>query len=513
MAELVPVRSVLASCSDKTGLADLCSALAAKGAKIIASSSTAAHLRDAGLTVVDVAEVTGAPEMLDGRVKTLHPNIHGAILANRDLPDHMTQLSDRGIEPIDLVICNLYPFREAVARGASDPETIEEIDIGGPTLVRAAAKNHGGVATLTDPARYGDVLEEVQRTGGTSLALRRSLAADAFRLIATYDIAIASWFDRDEDLPREMSVSLERAGAPLRYGENPHQRGALYVSRDAHAGTLARARIIQGKELSFNNWYDLDAALAAVMEFADPACVIVKHAIPCGVAVAEDISGAYERALDADRLSAFGGVVAFNGIMTADAARASLDIHTECIVALGYEPEALELLATKKGRRVLELNGIPTAERSMRKISGGFLVQDADAGDDPREEMTVATKVAPTDEQWRDLLFGWKVVKHVRSNAIVLARDGVTVGVGAGQVSRVDAADIAARKAGDRAKGSVMASDAFFPFRDGLDAGAAAGALAVIQPGGGSREAEVIAAADEHQIAMVFTGRRHFRHG
>jgi phosphoribosylaminoimidazolecarboxamide formyltransferase/IMP cyclohydrolase len=511
--ELVPIKTVLVSVSDRTGLPEFCRALVKQGARIIATDSTAKHLNDNGIETTAVSDITGFPEMLDGRVKTLHPKVHAGILANRDDPNHVEQLESAGIDPIDLVVCNLYPFREAVASGKTWPEVIEQIDIGGPTLVRAAAKNHTGVGIVVNPARYGEVVAEVGLKGGLTSETRRSLAAEAFGLIAAYDAAIAAWMHREKEFPPRITIALEREGELLRYGENPHQRGALYIEQDATENTLARAKQLQGKELSFNNWYDLDAALAAATDFDEPACAIIKHAVPCGLAIGESISTAYERALDSDRVSAFGGVVALNRSLTVTVAKTMVDIFTECVVAPGYEDAALEILGAKKNLRLLLLEGVPAPGLSFRAISGGFLVQDADTSTESRNDMKVVTKAQPTEEQWRDLLFAWRVCKHVRSNAIVLARDGATVGIGAGQVSRVDSADIAARKAGDRAKGSVMASDAFFPFRDGLDAGAAAGAVAVIQPGGSVRDEEVIAAADEHGIAMVVTGTRHFRHG
>lgn len=512
MADLIPVRTALLSVSDTTGLADLARGLASAGARLIATTSTARHLGDAGVETVPLADVTGFPEMLGGRVKTLHPSIHAGILANRDDPAHMEEIARAGIAPIDLVVCNLYPFREAVASGKPWPDVIEQIDIGGPTLVRAAAKNHTGVGVVVNPDRYEAVLAEIRTEGGLTAGMRRALASEAFGMIAAYDAAIAAWMTREDPFPEHIAIALERV-AVTRYGENPHQRGALYVSPDAPADALARAERLRGEELSFNNWYDLDAALAVVGEFDDPACAIVKHAIPCGVAVGRDVTAAYERALEADRLSAFGGVVALNRPMTEAAARFMAEIRTDCLIAPGYEDAALSLLAAKKNLRILRVPELPAPERSFRRISGGFLVQEPDASRDTRDAMQVVTKAQPTPEQWRDMLFAWRVCRHVRSNAIVLARDQVTVGIGAGQVSRVDAADIAARKAADRAKGSVAASDAFFPFRDGLDAVAVAGAVAVIQPGGSVRDREAIAAADEHGIAMVLTGVRHFRHG
>ena len=513
MPDLVPVKNVLVSVSDRTGLAEFCAELVKAGARIVATDSTARFLGEHAIPTTSVADVTGFPEMLDGRVKTLHPKIHGGILANRDEPKHLEQLASAGIDAIDLVVCNLYPFREAVASGKSWPEIIEQIDIGGPTLVRAAAKNHTGVGIAVNPLRYDEIAREISEKGGLTAETRRSLAAEAFGVIAAYDAAIASWMHREKDFPPRIAISLERAGDLLRYGENPHQRGALYVEQDAGANTLARAQQLQGKELSFNNWYDLDAAMAAAYDFDEPAVAIVKHAVPCGLAIGDTIHTAYERALDTDRVAAFGGVVALNRQLTETVAKTMVDIFTECVVAPGYEDAALEILGKKKNLRLLVLEGAPQPGMSFRAISGGFLVQDADVSHETRDQMKVVTKAKPTEDQWRDLLFAWRVCKHVRSNAIVLARDGATVGIGAGQVSRVDAADIAARKAGDRAKGSVMASDAFFPFRDGLDAGAVSGAVAVIQPGGSVRDDEVIAAADEHGIAMVVTGTRHFRHG
>ncbi|MCA1830612.1 MAG: bifunctional phosphoribosylaminoimidazolecarboxamide formyltransferase/IMP cyclohydrolase, partial [Actinobacteria bacterium] len=374
-----------------------------------------------------------------------------------------------------------------------------------------AAKNHTGVGIVVDPSRYDGVAGEVERDGGLSSDTRRALATEAFAMIAAYDAAIATWMARDDAFPPSLSIALERSGELLRYGENPHQRGALYVGQGSTG--LARAEQIQGKELSFNNYLDLDAAMWAAFEFDEPSCAIIKHAIPCGLAIGSDVAVAYERALECDRVSAFGGVVAFNKVVTEGAARAMAEIFTECIVAPGYDEGALGVFASKKNLRLLALDGAPTPDRSFRRISGGFLVQDPDLVDEPRASMTVVSKLRPTDEQWTDLMFAWRVCKHVRSNAIVLARDGATVGIGGGQVSRVDAAEIAARKAGDRAKGAVMASDAFFPFRDGFDVGAAAGVGAVIEPGGSVRDDEVIAAADEHGVALVFTGIRHFRHG
>jgi len=512
MPDLVPVRRALVSVSDRTGLAEFCRGLVDAGVTLVATDSTGRHLSENGVPSTPVAEVTGFPEMLDGRVKTLHPRVHAGILANRDDPEHMRQLVEAGIDPVDLVVVNLYPFREAAAKDLPWPEVIEQIDIGGPTLLRAAAKNLAGVGVIVDPARYTAVLAEVKESGGLSASTRGRLAADAFAHTAAYDAAISAWMGRHETFPERISLAFERV-MELRYGENPHQAGALYAAEDAGPGSLSRGRQLQGKELSFNNLLDLDAAWMAANDFDDPTCVIVKHAIPCGVAVAATDALAYERALESDRVSAFGGVVAFNREVSVAAATSMAEIFTECIAAPGFSAGALELFRAKKNLRLLQIDGRPAPRYTGRWVSGGLLLQTADAPDEERAAWRVVTKAQPTEEQWGDLEFAWRACKHVRSNAIVFAAGGATVGIGGGQTSRVDAVEIAARKAGDRAKGAVMASDAFFPFRDGLDAGAAAGIAAVIQPGGSVRDDEVIAAADEHGIAMAFTGTRHFRHG
>ena len=512
MPELVQVKRALVSVSDRTGLAEFCRGLADAGVTIIATDSTGRFLAERGVTTTPVAELTGFPEMLDGRVKTLHPRIHAGILANRDDPEHMRQLAEAGIEPIDLVVVNLYPFREAVIEDKPWPEIVEQIDIGGPTLVRASAKNLSGVGIVVDPARYDEVLKEIRELGGLSASTRGRLAAEAFAHTAAYDAAISTWFARELTFPDRISLAFERV-AELRYGENPHQAGALYAAENAGPGSLARGKQLQGKELSFNNLLDLDSAWLAANDFPEPACVIVKHAIPCGVAVADTDAAAYERALDSDRVSAFGGVVAFNREVTEAAARAMAEVFTECVAAPGFSPGALNVFGEKKNLRLVQIDGVPAPVYHGRWITGGLLLQTADALSETRDSWKAVGKVQPTEEQWRDLAFAWRACKHVRSNAIVFAAGGATVGIGGGQTSRVDAVEIAAKKAGDRAKGAVMASDAFFPFRDGLDAGAAAGIAAVIQPGGSVRDDEVIAAADEHGIAMVFTGTRHFRHG
>jgi phosphoribosylaminoimidazolecarboxamide formyltransferase/IMP cyclohydrolase len=511
--DLVAVRTALVSVSDRTGLAEFCGGLAEAGVRIIATDSTGRFLAENGVTTTPVAEVTGFPEMLDGRVKTLHPRIHAGILADRDRPDHMKQLQDAGIDPMDLVVVNLYPFHEAVTKSLPWPEIIEQIDIGGPTLVRASAKNHTGVGIVTSADRYATVLEEIRSTGGLSTATRRSLAAEAFALTAAYDAAIAGWMARSEDPLAELEVLALEKVRSLRYGENPHQRGALYAALNETRGTIARAPLLQGKELSYNNILDLDAAWQTANDFAAPAVAIIKHAIPCGIGTAASLADAYTGAYESDTVSAFGGVVAVNRGLDVETARRITAIFTECVAAPSVTTEAREVLAAKQNLRVIEVGEWRKPRVTMRFVSGGMLIQEPDEYPDDRTEMRVVTKAHPTEEQWRDLLFAWRAVKHVRSNAIVFAAGGATVGIGGGQTSRVDAVDIAAKKAGERARGAVMGSDAFFPFRDSLDSAATAGIAAVIQPGGSKRDDDSIAAADEHGMAMVLTGVRHFRHG
>jgi phosphoribosylaminoimidazolecarboxamide formyltransferase/IMP cyclohydrolase len=487
--------------------------LADGGVRLVSTGSTAESLRGAGLKVTAVADVTGFPEMLDGRVKTLHPAVHAGILADRSKPDHLRQLEAHGFEPFDLVVVNLYPFERTVASGASDAEAIEQIDIGGPTLVRAAAKNVASVAVVVRPQRYDDVLEELRSAGGISDRLRGVLAAEAFEHVATYDAAIARWFrprSDEGDTPAALTLGLERI-EELRYGENPHQPAALY-RQVLSPGPLGGAEVLQGKEMSFNNWLDAEAARALAAAFEPPCAVIVKHHNPCGTALGDTLAEAYGKAFASDEVSAFGGVVAFNGEVDEAAARRLGGVFTEVVVAPGYADGALAALAEKKNLRVVRAPPPAGPELEIRPIDGGALVQLADAVVETRGDMKVASSREPADEEWRDLVFAWTVAARVKSNAIVLASGGATVGVGAGQMSRVDAVDIASRKAGDRGRGSVLASDAFFPFRDGVDHAAEAGVTAVIQPGGSVRDAEVVAAADEHGMAMVVTGKRHFRH-
>lgn len=513
---ITAVRTALISCFDKTGVPELAATLAARGVRIISTGSTAATIREAGVDVVEVADLTGFPECLGGRVKTLHPRVHAGILADRDDADHVAQLDELGVDPIDLVVVNLYPFERTVASGAADAEVVEMIDVGGPTMLRAAAKNHGSVGVVVDPADHARVLADLEAHGGLSTPLRRDLAATAFRHTAAYDAAIATWFaQRDEAAatpPAFLGLPLERVAA-LRYGENPHQPAGLYRLPGARRG-VAGARQLGGKELSFNNLLDTHAAWSLVTEFDAPAVVIIKHTNPSGVAVAGTLLEAYERALAGDPVSAFGGIVALNRPVDGDVARAITGIFTEVVVAPGYDADARDVLAGRTNLRVLEHGDAarPGPEWQVRSIDGGVLVQTTDAEVEPWDGWrTVSAR--PLDATLEaDLRLAWLVGKHASSNAIVAAKDQQVVGVGAGQMSRVDSVRLAVERAGGRQQGAVAASDAFFPFRDAVDALAAAGIVAIVQPGGSVRDEEVIAAADEHDIAMVLTGRRHFRH-
>jgi phosphoribosylaminoimidazolecarboxamide formyltransferase / IMP cyclohydrolase len=521
-----PLRRALVSVSDKAGLVPFASALVARGVALVSTGGSARALAEAGLPVTEVAAVTGFPEMLDGRVKTLHPAIHGGLLARRDRPDHLAALAGRGIEPIDLLVCNLYPFAATMAAGAGPEECLENIDIGGVALIRAAAKNHEFVAVVTDPADYDVVLAEMEmHDGGTGTRLRRRLARKAFALTAAYDAAIAGWMAREDGngFP-ETIVLAGRLAEVTRYGENPHQAGAFYRV-DAVRPGVATARQAQGKELSYNNYADTDAAFEAVAEFDRPAVVIVKHANPCGVALATTLCEAWERALACDPVSAFGGIVAVNRPLDAATAEAIARIFVEVVIAPAIEPDAAALLAPRSQLRVLVAGGLPDPRapgKTIRSVAGGLLVQERDNLSVTRQALTVATRRAPSEAEIADLLFADTVAKHVKSNAIVFAKSGATVGIGAGQPSRVDSVKIAAAKAAEFAaasglaepptRGSVLASDAFFPFADGLEAAIAAGITAAIQPGGSRRDADVVAAADKAGIAMVFSGLRHFRH-
>ena len=520
MTDILPIRRALISVSDKEGVVALAQALVAHGAELLSTGGSAQALRQAGVPVKEVSEHTGFPEILDGRVKTLAPQVHGGLLGRRDLPEHLAQMEQHGIAPIDLVCVNLYPFEATVASGAADADCVENIDIGGPAMIRSGAKNHASVCVLTEPAQYAEVMAALE-AGGTTLELRRRLAGEAYARTAAYDAAIAAWFAGGGFAPRmTVSGALRQT---LRYGENPHQAAAFYVNGTRRG--IATARQVQGKELSFNNLNDTDAAFECVAEFDAPAVVIVKHANPCGVAVAADLPTAWERALQCDPQSAFGGIVALNRVLDAATAERIAAIFTEVIIAPDADAAALAVLARKKNLRLLLTGGIPDPAApglSFRSVAGGFLVQSRDAGRVIEADLKVVTQRAPSRAELRDLIFAFRVCKHVKSNAIVYAKDGATTGIGAGQMSRVDSARIAGWKGAEAARaagqgrplteGSVVASDAFFPFADGLEAAIAAGATAVIQPGGSMRDAEVIAAADKAGVAMVMTGMRHFRH-
>ena len=518
MTEAVPVRRALVAVANKAGVVELGRALAGLGVEVVSTGNTARVLQEAGVAVTPVSEVTGFPEMLGGRVKTLHPRIHAGILADKRNRAHLGELESQDIQPFDLVVVNLYPFREAVSRGASFDQTIEEIDIGGPALVRAAAKNFESVGVMTDAADYPRVIEEIGSQGGLSRPTRLELARRAFAHTAAYDGAIAGWLarvasppsDGEEALPERLTLVLERR-SELRYGENPHQRGALYVS-EGSAPPLGGAEVLQGKEMSFNNWLDAEAARAIASMFDEPAAVIVKHHNPCGVALANTSAAAYERALEGDPISAFGGIVAFNSEADEDAARAMAGVFTEVVIAPGFTAAALAAYAKKANLRVVRAPLAVPGGLDIRFVDGGALVQDMDVIVESRSDMKVVTRIEPTESQWNDLLFAWTVAAKVKSNAIVLATDRATVGIGAGQMNRLTSVEIAARQAGQRAQGTSLASDAFFPFRDGVDRAAQAGVAAIIQPGGSIRDDEIIGAAEAHGIAMVLTGRRHFRH-
>jgi phosphoribosylaminoimidazolecarboxamide formyltransferase/IMP cyclohydrolase len=519
------IRQALISLSDKRGALEFAQGLAAQGVRLLSTGGTAKLLRDAGLAVTEIGDYTGFPEMLDGRVKTLHPKVHGGILARRDLPEHLATIEQHGIPMIDLVCVNLYPFRETVAKpNVTLEDAIENIDIGGPAMVRSSAKNYAGVAIVTDPEDYAALLTEMQANDGAlTLATRFGLAKKAFTHTARYDAAIANWLtsldeeNKPQQFPAKLQLAFDRVET-LRYGENPHQQAAFYRDPTPTEGSIANYTQLQGKELSYNNIADSDAAWECVKTFAAPACVIVKHANPCGVAVDANLLTAYEKAFKTDSTSAFGGIIAFNGTVDTDivAAMNERKHFVEVLIAPAFTPAAKEMLASKQNLRVLEL---PLANVyhafELKRVGGGLLVQTPDQFNVQASDLKVVTKIAPTATQIEDLLFAYRVAKFVKSNAIVFCGNGMTLGVGAGQMSRVDSTRIAvikAQNAGLALAGSCVASDAFFPFRDGIDVLAEAGAKAVIQPGGSMRDEEVIAAADEHGIAMVVTGARHFRH-
>jgi phosphoribosylaminoimidazolecarboxamide formyltransferase/IMP cyclohydrolase len=521
----VKVRRALVSVSDKTGIVDFVGGMLRLGIEVVSTGGTATALREAGLEVRDVAELTGSPEILDGRVKTLHPRLHAGLLAVRDDPDHLAALEAEGIQPIDLVCVNLYPFERTVAgQDVSEAEAVENIDIGGPTMIRAGAKNHRYVAVVVKPESYDAVLAELEESDGhVSAETRHWLANEAFAITARYDGAISRWFGmRYEAFPGHWVMAHEKF-LDLSYGENPHQNAALYVEVGTRSHVLSRVAKLHGRALSFNNVLDLDAARRLLDEFEQPACVIVKHSNPCGVAIADDPGEAYAKALACDPLSAFGGVIAFNRPVDRALAERLHEHFVEVLIAPSYEPEGLEVLKQKEAVRILETGerrSYEPREKDVKRVRGGLLVQDPDRIEERREATKVATETSPDEGQWEDLWFAWKVCRHVRSNAIVIAKEGATLGIGAGQMSRVDSVRIAIDKArearGDDAAGllagSVVASDAFFPFPDGPQLAIDAGTTALIQPGGSVRDSEVIATCDAAGAAMVFTGRRHFRH-
>lgn len=510
--QLQPIRRALISVSDKTGIVDFAHALSGFDVEIISTGGTAQTLRDAGLNVRDISDVTGFPEMMDGRVKTLHPRVHGGLLAIRDNPVHVAAMQQHGIEPIDMVVVNLYPFAETIKReGVTREEAIEQIDIGGPAMIRSAAKNSHDVAVVVSSNQYAEIVDELNAHGGAlSLNTRHRLAQAAFEQTAQYDLMVSSYLAGSTGpLPDRLTRTMKKI-ADLRYGENPHQQAALYQT----SGTgIANAEVLSGKEMSFNNYVDAEAAWQLVCDFEQTACAIIKHTNPSGVGIGDTPAEAYRKALATDPVSAFGGIVAFNRRVDATAAQEVTKIFTEVVIAPEYEPEALEILRGKKKLRVIRMNSTEQSRKfEVKEIGGGMLVQTPDDHKLSSNELNVVTARRPAEEEIRALLFAWTVCKHTKSNAIVYARAGQTVGVGAGQMSRVDSVKIGAMRAQLPVAGSVLASDAFFPFRDGIDEAARHGITAVIQPGGSLRDDEVIAAANEHGLAMVFTGVRHFRH-
>ena len=522
MEQSVNIRRALISVSDKTGVVEFAQSLLKHGVEILSTGGTASLLQENKIEVTEVSDYTGFPEMMAGRVKTLHPKIHGGLLGRRGIDDEIMQ--EHQIDPIDLLVVNLYPFEETVAKPECDLATaVENIDIGGPAMLRSAAKNHRSVAVVVDNADFDSIIEELDKANSISFETRYRLATKAFAHTAAYDAAISNYLGdygnaaNDRGLPTTLTMQFHKAQS-MRYGENPHQRAAFYIEKNVREPCIASARQIQGKELSYNNVADSDAALECVKQFSQPACVIVKHANPCGVAVAANLLEAYERAYQTDPTSAFGGIIAFNQILEANVAQAIIDRQfVEVIIAPDVTPEATRVIAQKKNIRLLQTGSWISQEHRLdfKRVNGGLLVQDKDMGVVAYSDLKVVTKRAPNAQEIRDLLFAWKVVKFIKSNAILYARDEQTIGVGAGQMSRVYSAKIAGIKAADEGlevAGSVMASDAFFPFRDGIDAAHEAGITAVIEPGGSMRDEEVIAAADEHGMAMVFTGMRHFRH-
>ncbi|MCX7760325.1 MAG: bifunctional phosphoribosylaminoimidazolecarboxamide formyltransferase/IMP cyclohydrolase [Hydrogenothermaceae bacterium] len=513
------MKRALISVSDKTGILEFAKSLRELGYEIVSSSGTAKYLRENGIEVIEVSQITGFPEILDGRVKTLHPKIHGGLLALRDNPEHLKQLQENDIKPIDIVAINLYPFEKTVKKGADIDEIVENIDIGGPAMVRASAKNYRFVAIITDPSDYNKVIQELKENGEVSLSTKKYLSVKAFRHTAFYDgmvsNVLAEKFEITEDFPTELSIPL-RKHTTLRYGENPHQKGSLYINPLEDIGfSVSNWQILQGKEMSFNNYLDTDSALNLVKEFEEPACVIVKHNNPCGVATADNVKNAYEKALKTDPKSAFGGIVAVNREVDTELANKLTEIFLEVVAAPSFTAQALNILSSKKNLRVVKVDNFDkeVIGKDLRRVSGGMLIQDRDR--QLFNELKVVTKTKPTEKQLEDMVFAYKVVKHLKSNAVVIVKDKMTLGIGPGQTSRVDSLETAVKKAkefGFDLEGSVIASEAFFPFRDSIDFASKYGIKAVIQPGGSIRDQEVIDACDEYGIAMVFTGMRHFKH-
>jgi phosphoribosylaminoimidazolecarboxamide formyltransferase / IMP cyclohydrolase len=521
--QVVAIRTALISVSDKQGLADFARGLVAKGVRLLSTGGTRKYLQEQGLEAEELSTYTGFPEMLDGRVKTLHPKVFGGLLARRDIPDHMDAIAAHQIAPIDMVVVNLYPFRETIARpGTTREEAVEQIDIGGPSLIRAAAKNHPHVTVVTRPDQYSSLIQAIESDGGTTLSTRKRLAADAFEHTATYDRAIADYLQAsswESDFPPSITLSFHRRDV-LRYGENPHQKGAVYARDGQQAANLIAAKQLSGKELSYNNLLDLDAALSIVRSFSKPAATVIKHNNPCGAAVADKLPHALQKALDGDPVSAFGGVLGMNRPIDVETAEVLCQpgLFIEAIVAPQFTPEAVKILTSRpKWRENVRLMQVGPLEDSPshwehRFISGGLLVQEADRHPAIPLQWKTVTETTVADAIWDDIGFAWEMVRHVKSNAIVLAKDTAVVGVGAGQMSRVDSTEIAIEKAGPRASGSILASDAFFPFADSITAAHDAGVVAIIQPGGSRRDDEVIAACNQFRIPMIFTGRRHFKH-
>ncbi|NCO65512.1 MAG: bifunctional phosphoribosylaminoimidazolecarboxamide formyltransferase/inosine monophosphate cyclohydrolase [Candidatus Aquicultor secundus] len=519
MIDKIKIRRAIISVSDKTGVVEFAKGLKSMGVEILSTGGTAKALRDAGVVVVEVSEYTGFPEMMEGRVKTLHPKISGGILADRRKEEHMRQIAEAAIEPIDLVCVNLYPFAATIARpDVTLDEAIENIDIGGPTMIRAAAKNFEGVAVVVDASWYSKIVDEMQTNDGAiTRDTRYALCKEAFKHTAMYDATIAQWLyghDSKAEFPEVLTYTLEKI-MDTRYGENPHQKAAYYKQAGAPADTLVNFKQIHGKELSYNNILDMNSAWGLVCEFAGPACAIIKHSNPCGCAIGLDLADAYQKAYESDTVSAFGGIVALNQMVDKVTAEKIASIFVEVIIAPGFDQDSLDTLTKKTDLRLIDTGGVTEMDyfdHDIRRVNGGVLVQDFDNIEEPVANWTVISEAKPTDAQWKDMAFAWKVAKHVKSNAIIYVKDQATVGVGAGQMSRVDSTWLGARKGGEKVRGAVVASDAFFPFRDGLDAAVEAGAACIVEPGGSIRDDEVIAAANEYGIPLVFTGKRHFRH-